>query len=199
VARAGPILRAPVLIAAGSLIVHEGRYLVGYGDHAHEAEAAQGHAYLTDAVVPTIEVLLVLAVGALVLAFIRAMRGLEPEPRPVGFSPAWLRATLALQAVYATQELAEGWLAAGHPTGVAGVLGHGGWTAFLIAIAVGAVVGLLLRGAAAAVRWAARRHGARPPVAASPLRDASLPAAPLLRALAPLARGDAGRAPPAFA
>jgi hypothetical protein len=199
VARAGRILRAPVLLATGSLVVHEGRYLAGYGDHAHEAEAAQGHAYLSDAVVPTIQVLLVLSVVALVIAFVRAMRGLEPEPRPIAFGPAWLRATLVLQTVYATQELAEGWLSAGHPPGVAGVLGHGGWTAFVIAIAVGAVVALLLRGAVAVVRWAARRHRARPPAADPPLRDAPLPDSPLLTALAPLARGDAGRAPPAFA
>ena len=144
-------------------------------------------------------VLLVLAVIALVFAFVRAMRGLELEPRSVAFGPAWQRSTLALQAVYATQELAEGWLAAGHPPGVAAVLGHGGWTAFLIAIAVGAVVALLLRGAAAAVRWAASRHRARPPVPAPALRDAPLPDPPLLTALAPLARGDAGRAPPALA
>ena len=196
---AGRILRAPALIAAGSLVVHEGRYVAGYGEQSHSAQADQGHAYLWDAVVPTIEVLLALTVGALVLAFVRAMRGLAPEPRPVAFVPAWVRATLALQAVYTTQELAEGWLASGHPPGVAGVLGHGGWTAFAIAVAVGALIALLLRGAVAAVRWAAARGSAAAPPAEPALRDRQLPVAPLLRQLAPLARGDAGRAPPAFA
>jgi hypothetical protein len=199
VPRAGRILRAPALIAGGSLLVHQGRYLIGYGDHAGEAEAAQGHAYLSDAVVPAVEVLLALCAGALVLAFVRAMRGLDPEPRPVAFAPAWLRATLALQAVYTTQELAEGWLSEGHPPGVAGVLGHGGWTAFAVAVAVGALIALLVRGAVAAVRWAARRRPSSPAPSAAPALKAALPDAPLLTALAPLARGHAGRAPPAFA
>ena len=156
-ARLGSILRAPALIAAGSLAVHELRYLVGYGGHSHSVQAEQGHAYLLDAVVPTVAALVGLVAAALGLAVLRALRGLDPEPRRVAFGSAWLRAAVALQVIYAGQELAEGWMAHGHPPGIAGVLGHGGWTAFAIAILVGALVALLLRGAAAAIRWAARR------------------------------------------
>lgn len=179
--------------------MHEGRYLAGYGGGAHAAEAEQGHGYLAEAVIPAVQVLVALSVGALVLAFVRAMRGRAIEPRPAPFNRAWVRATLALQGVYTTQELAEGWLASGHPPGIDGVLGHGGWTAYAIAVGAGALVALLLRGAAAAVRWAANRP-ARPAAAPPPLLgDTTLPVTPVVPRLAPLARGDAGRAPPAFA
>jgi hypothetical protein len=198
VARLGAILRAPALIAAGSLAVHEGRYLAGYGGHSHEAQAEQGHAYLVDAVIPTVWALVGLAFVALVVAFFRAMRDLDPAPRPVRFAPTWIGAALALQVIYTGQELLEGYLAHGHPPGVAGVLGHGGWTAYAIAVAIGALVALLLRGAAAAVRWAAARAPRRP-LAAAPARRLTLPVAPDAVPLAPLARGDAGRAPPSFA
>jgi hypothetical protein len=199
VAWLGRTLRAPALLAAGSLVVHEGRYLVGYGEHSHEVQAEHGHAYLTDAVVPTTAALLALCLVALVLALVRAHRGASPpiSGRPA-FGVAWLRATLILQSVYAAQELGEGWLTRGHPPGVAGVLGNGGWTAFAIAIAVGALVALLLRGVDAAFEligpharlWA-------PQVRALALTR--LPATPIVAPLAPLARGAAGRAPPAFA
>ena len=49
-------------------------------------------------------------------------------------------------AVFIAQETVEGMLAAAHPAGVAAVLGHGGWIAAPIALAVGRVVAYLLGG-----------------------------------------------------
>ena len=66
---------------------------------------------------------------------------------------------MALVAAYCGQELIEGWLAAGHPAGVAGVLEHGGWIALVCAPLVGGLVALAARGAAAATEpRAARLH-----------------------------------------
>ena len=44
-----------------------------------------------------------------------------------------------------------------HGGGLAGVVGHGGWTAFAFAVLLGALVALLLRGADAAIAYAGRR------------------------------------------
>ena len=62
-----------------------------------------------------------------------------------------------LVAVYAVQEFLEGLVAAGHPGGVHGIVGHGGWWAGVLAVAVGAVIALLLRVATVVVEAVARR------------------------------------------
>jgi len=58
---------------------------------------------------------------------------------------------MTLAAAYCGQELIEGWLAAGHPAGVAGlVLQHGGWIGLACAPIVGGLIALAVRGATAA-------------------------------------------------
>ena len=71
----------------------------------------------------------------------------------------WALATGWLLAVYVAQESLEGQLAAGHPAGLTGILGHGGWLAILLSAAAGAVVALALRGASAAIELAAGGTG----------------------------------------
>ena len=91
----------------------------------------------------------------------------------------------------------EGALAEGHPAGVAGVVGHGGWLAIPLALAVGALVAAAARGAEALETLGDPR----------PIPALRLPAPPLVaapgRAVAVvggrvLARHLAGRAPPAL-
>jgi hypothetical protein len=109
----------------------------------------------------------------------------------------WLTVALALLAIFAGQELLEGSFASGHLGGLAAVVGDGGWWAAPVALLVGGLLALALRGADAleqaldatriALRVRARGDGglaARPRVA------------PALARLAPLARSAAGRAPP---
>jgi hypothetical protein len=190
---APPRLRAVALVAAGALVLHELRYLVGFGHEADTALAHQGHGYLSLAGVGV--GLLVATAAAQLLALLgRARRGDAEGGKPRPFRVTWLAVAVALAAVYTSQELAEGLFATGHPAGLAGVFGHGGWVAYPLALAVGAVVALGLRGAAAAVRAvAALRRPPRIRLRARAWRSPPAVDAPRLPVLALCA---AGRAPP---
>lgn len=187
-----PLLAA--LIAVAELVLHELRYVVGYGSDAGIALAEQGHGYLT-AVSLAVVVLLAVALGRLLLAFRRALHTATASPVPP-FGLLWLAAICALLAIYSSQELLEGVLSTGHPDGFAALAVNGGWSAIPLAVALGGVVALVLRGASAA-ESAIAAHGRR--------RDAT-PCRRALRVrrrldvervrLAPLASRGAGRAPP---
>src|ERR1019366_4753159 len=101
-----------------------------------------------------------------------------------------LLAWAGLVAIYATQELLEELLASGHPGGVAGVFGHGGWWAVPVAAIVAAGITALQRVARVVLRVAA---DARPRLWTA-LLGLAVPAGSVLRAPAPLARAYAGRA-----
>jgi hypothetical protein len=193
-------LRAGALLAAGALAVHELRYLAGYGSDAAHVLGAQGHAYLIP-VLPLVTLLLALALARFLLALIDPSRaaggapGVAGEARGPRLPVLWLGSTVCLWTVYACQELLEGALAPGHPAGIAGVVGQGGWVAFAAALAVGLLVALLLRGADAAISArASRGHRWAPGGAAQP-SQAPPRVVDLLRP-APLAGSFAGRAPP---
>jgi hypothetical protein len=186
--------RAVALLAAGSIIVHELRYTLAYGPNAAEALAQQGHSYL-----PMVEALAMVLLGVAAVRFgmslLRARSGLVVEARPPSFARLWLCATAALTAVFTLQEGFEGEFAAGHPGGLVGIFGDGGWTAILLAALVGAVIALLARVAHQAIELVAR-HAARPR-----LRPSSLPLRVGFRSLPSrhqrvLAWKLAGRAPP---
>jgi hypothetical protein len=181
-------LRCFALLGAGSLGLHELRYLIGYGGDAGPALAAQGHGYL-DAVTAGLALVLVAALAALIAALVRGQGPSAPSPH--SWPALSVVASGALLAVFMTQELVEGALAAGHPAGLAGVAGHGGWIAAPLALAIGAAVAALLRGADAAIarfalprrrprlrapRTAPRRAPLRVPSAAHPVLAA--PGAP---------------------
>lgn len=189
-----PLLAA--LIAVAELVLHELRYLVGYGADAGIALADQGHGYLTLASLAVV-VGLALALGRLLLAFRRALRTATASSVPP-FGLLWLAAVCALLAIYCSQELLEGLLSTGHPDGFAALAVNGGWSAIPLAIALGAVVALVLRGAAAAesVLASARRRSAAAPT--RPPRASRRPDIVRVRR-APLAARCAGRAPPAAA
>jgi hypothetical protein len=170
--------------------VHELRYALAYGDHAGSEASAQGHAYLT----VLLPVVVLAALFASAHALLRFAGGPASGDVRRRFVRLWLGCTVALAAAYCGQELIEAWLATGHPGGVAGVLGHGGWIALACAPVVGGLVALAVRGAAAAVQPGASASGWRPrpagaPAVVSPTTVFQPPPDPVARFLA-------GRGPP---
>jgi hypothetical protein len=182
--------RLAALLAAGALAVHELRYALAYGDHAGREASAQGHAYVT----VLLPVVVLAALFAAAHALLRFAGGPASGSRGHRFTGLWLGCTVALVAAYCGQELVEGWLAAGHPAGVAGVFEHGGWIALVCAPLVGGLVALAVRGAAAASEPRARVAAWRPRRAAAPA--AASPAPVLQPSPDPLARFLAARGPP---
>jgi hypothetical protein len=84
----------------------------------------------------------------------------------------------------------------GHPAGVAGIFGYGGWWAIPAALCVGLILAAIFHGARWALDEVARRNA--PSVTKPPSQDLT-PARPvdaLLPRLAPLAAGCSGRGPP---
>jgi hypothetical protein len=188
---------AVAVMPAAVLGVHAVRYRLAFGADAGRVEHAHGHAYLT-ALTPAVAVLAALGVGGLLVRAARAWaRGGDAPPRP-RLRRQWLLAALALLAVYTGQELLEGALAPGHPAGIAGVVGHGGWWALPAAVALGGAVAFVLGAAAAAERLAlAVRPRAARPRRGPPVFVSRGPGAPMRPRRTPLARRAAERAPPA--
>jgi hypothetical protein len=184
-------LRLAGLLAAGSLAVHQLRYAAGYGSESSRALADQGHGYLGPAGA-VIALLLAVALGVFVGAL---LRGRHSAGRHARFRSLWLVATASLSAIYVGQELIEGALADGHPEGLAGVVAHGGWLAFAVAAAVGALVALAMRGADAAL--AAARAGRALSLARPAAPPVLLPLPQLRRPAAPCAASPPARGPPA--
>jgi hypothetical protein len=185
--------RAGALLATGAYGIHQLRYLLAYGDHSHEQLASQGHAYLT-VLGPALAGLTALAAVEFLARLVRARRRSGPD-RPLSRpSTLWGLATGWLLAVYVAQESLEGQLAAGHPAGLTGILGHGGWLAILLSAAVGAVVALALRGASAAIELAAGGTGYR--VRQWKRASTTLPAIFQKPALDPVSLFLAARGPP---
>jgi hypothetical protein len=191
-------IRAGALIAVGALGVHDLRYLLAYRGHAGQELALQGHGYLRLAT-PLIAGLVVLAAAAFATRLARAYTGGGGEDRRLpSTSRMWALASALLVAIYSCQEWMEGLLATGHPAGLSAPFSHGGWLAIPLAVVIGLLVALALRGAAAAIAVAAARGRAR----LSPPSPHPLPS-PVGRSvwIAPpqgaLARRLAPRAPPA--
>jgi hypothetical protein len=185
------------LMPAGAFGVHQLRYWLAYGTHAGAALQHQGHSYL-HSVAPWIVVLLALGLGAFLLALGRAFGGRTSLPRhTLSFAALWLLCSAALVALYVSQELLEGLFATGHPGGLAGVFGYGGWWSVPAAVAVGLVLAASFHGARLVLHTVARhrarasRGASRAPVTSGGWRPVLLPA------LAPLADGWSGRGPPA--
>jgi hypothetical protein len=181
-----------LLIPAAALVVHQARYTLAYGARANAELAAQGHSYLYSVVPWTI---FALGIGASL--FLRRAAHAARTGRSGTFTRTsafalWSITTVALLAIYAVQESLEGLEVAGHPGGVAGVLGHGGWWAVPAAAVVALGVVAILRLGRAVLRFASRLGQA------GRLRSARLPLpfSVALVAPAPLALAAAGRAPP---
>ena len=184
------------LMPPAAFAVHQLRYWLAFGGHAGVFLNRQGHLYL-HSLAPWLAVAVAIAIGAFLQALGRALGGQRSLPRySLSFTALWLICAAALVAIYMTQELLEGVLATGHPGGLVGVFGYGGWWSVPAALAVGLVLAAAFHGA----RWALtevaeRRAGSlttrRARISVPRLRF-SVPAP----RLAPLADGWSGRGPP---
>jgi hypothetical protein len=185
--------RGFLLLPAAAYVVHQLRYKLAYGSQANQMLAAQGHGYL-DSLAPWLALMLGIAFGAFLLRVARAFASRDADRRSRSFLGLWTITWAALVLLYTTQEFLEGYFAVGHPGGFAGIFGHGGWWAPIVAVPVAAALAALLHVAHVLVRIAARFTESYPAARSSaPLRRLS----PLLRApLPPLAGSAAGRAPP---
>ena len=185
--------RGFLLLPAAAYLVHQLRYKLAYGSQANQMLAAQGHGYL-DSLAPWLVLMLGIAFGAFLLRVARAFASHDDARRSRSFLGLWAITWASLVLLYTTQEFLEGFFAVGHPGGFAGIFGHGGWWAPIIAVPVAAVLAALLHVAHVLVRIAARLTESYPSARSSaPVRRLS----PALRApLPPLAGSAAGRAPP---
>jgi hypothetical protein len=183
------------LLAAGSLLVHELRYVAGYGSGYRQALAEQGHSYTAW--------LEALAMGLIALSALRfaillgsASRAARPRTRPPRLGRLWLGAAGGLAVIYTLQEGLEGAFAPGHPSGLLGVYGHSGWTALLFSLLVGGLIALITRLAHEAIEFVAARTTRRPRQRASarPLHCGR--STVLVHRPEVLALNMAGRAPP---
>ena len=152
VRRSASPLRCAAWLAAGSLAVHELRYALAFGGEASQRLGESGHGYLT-LLTPAVTIALAVAAGR---AIVRP--GGDPSR---SWRRTWLLVSAALVAIYVGQELAEGWLAAGHENGLSGVFGAGGWIALPCALALGALATAGLHGRAAVRRLLASARSIR--------------------------------------
>ena len=179
---------------AAALVVHQARYTLTYGTRANAELAAQGHSYLHSVVPWTILGLGVAASGFLRRAARAARTGESGAFTRLSAVALWSITTAGLLVIYLVQETLEALSASGHPSGVSGMLGRGGWWAIPAAAVVALGVVALLRLGRAVLRLASRLV---PPAAR--LRRGTrvrLPFSVALVAPAPLALAAAGRAPP---
>lgn len=188
-------LRGAALLPAGAYAVHQLRYFVTFGGHAEHELAAQGHAYLTALTAP-IALLCAAAVGCFVGRLAQAWRGAAPGQRnQPGVRRVWLTTAALLVLIYVGQELLEGFLTTGHPGGLIGVFGAGGWSAVPLAVIVGGLIALALWAGHRALAFVGGlRRASRP----RPRRRVCTrrPRSVMRPRTAPLATKAAGRAPP---
>ena len=192
--RHGAVPRSAALIALAALGVHQLRYLLAYGGGAHEELARQGHGYLFGA----LPILIGFAVATIAAGLLRAALTSSPAP---ALASVRCRAAVyagAVLAVFAVQETTEGALFAGHASGLAAVLGAGGWLALPLALLFGSLCALLDGGLARIERSIAAAAGS-PQTRRWQLRTARVTSwrgTPLPSR--PLAFGLARRPPPAL-
>jgi hypothetical protein len=208
-----PRLRAAALMPAAVLTVHQLRYLLAFGGGTGQELEKEGHQYLSALAAP-IAMSVAILVGLFLARLAGAWREGEADAargRGAGASPsrrggatpsAWrgffrlaLTIGAALLALYSCQELLEGMLSSGHPGGFEGVFGEGGWWSVPLSLAFGLAIAAALRGARAAIRWAAARHR-RPKISHGRPAPAPRPRRLALPRPVPLAGAAAGRAPP---
>jgi hypothetical protein len=178
---------------AAAFAVHQLRYGLAYGSHARAALAAQGHAYL-HSLVPWLVVTLAVGLARFVRRAAQALRtGDAGTSMCTSFAMLWAVTFGGLLGIYAVQESLEEYFASGHPTGMAGVFGHGGWwslpAAALVSVIVVAALRLGRSIVQAAGRLAPRRYH-------FPVIRQIVPNGLVFVPARPLTRSAAGRAPP---
>ena len=184
------------LMPPAAFAVHQLRYWLAFHGGAGAELARQGHSYL-HSVVPWLVVLLALAIGAFLLALGRAFGGQRTPARyGLSFAALWLTCAASLVAIYGTQEFLEGLLATGHPAGLVGIFGFGGWWSIPAAACVALVLAAIFHGA----RWvlnevSERRTRGRAP-SITVIFVGLVQSDVAHSRLTPLAEGWSGRGPP---
>ena len=123
------------LVPAAALAVHQLRFMLAFGGHAGVELARQGHSYL-HSLVPWIMLLIGLAVGGVLVGVGSGSRGQRSVSRhTLSLVALWMVCSVCLVAIYVAQEFLEGLFATGHPAGLAGIFGYGGWWSIPAAVA----------------------------------------------------------------
>ena len=157
--RAVPGLGKTALLPPAALAVHQLRYMLAYGSATGPELERTGHSYL-HSVVPWLILLIALVAGGFLRTLGQAFsRETTARRYSLSFVVLWLACTGALVAIFVGQELLEGWFAVGHPAGVVGVFGYGGWWAIPAAACVGLALAAAFHGARWIVEVVARRAG----------------------------------------
>ena len=179
-----------MVLLAGAVTLHQ----LVYG-LARVQPDAHAHAYL-DWLRPVLFARVVAGAAEVVVRALGIHR--RPRAQPPRARVLWPVMSALLLAVFAVQEATEALLAGGGHAHALNelVVGHGLWIALPLALIVGAVLALALRGAAAADRVCPIVVAARlvPPATAPPVCRAPITVALALRGV--LGRTLAGRGPP---
>jgi hypothetical protein len=184
------------LMPAAAFAVHQLRYWLAFGSNAGAELQRQGHSYL-HSVAPWLVMLIAVALGAFLVALGRALGGRSSLQRHgISFLALWLICAACLVALYVTQELLEGLFATGHPAGLPGIFGYGGWWSIPAALGVGLVLAATFHGARRVLDELARRRSPRRQLHSRTRFRPRRTSDPLLPRLAPLAGGWSGRGPP---
>lgn len=184
------------LMPAAAFAVHQLRYWLAFGARTGAELQAQGHSYL-HSLVPWIMLPVAIAVGVFLQALGRAVGGHCSLPRQTfSFAVLWALCAACLILIYSFQEFLEGLLTAGHPGGLVGIFGYGGWWSIPAASGVGLVLASLFYGVHWVLREVARLCRSREASTSHPNRSPDRPRDVLPRRLAPMAEGWSGRGPP---
>jgi hypothetical protein len=192
----GGCLARAALVPAAALVVHQLRFVLAFGSSAGAELARQGHSYL-HSVVPWIVLLIGVAIGGFLWGLGRALAGQRSAARyTLSLATLWVVCSVCLVAIYVTQEFLEGLFATGHPGGLAGIFGYGGWWSIPAAACVGVVLAAIFHGARWVLNEVSERCIAAPRRTTARIFAASTPSDAVLPRLAPLAEGWSGRGPP---
>jgi hypothetical protein len=186
--------RALALLPLSALGVHQLRYELAFGGDAGHELAAEGHAYLTS-LTPLLVLAAALGAAELLTRLARAWYGRDGSGRRTSLPALALAVAVSLVVIYVGQELLEGLLATGHPGGLIGVFGDGGWWSVPLAIGFGAGIALLLRGADMAIALIAHARSPARTRPVTPGREGA-PRVVILPVRSPFASAAPGRAPP---
>lgn len=182
-------LRPVTLIAGGAFAVHELSYLAGFGTAG--SHAPTDHSYVT-ALLPALAIVAALALFATVERGVTGRR-----TRPASPPTRILTYTAAILSLFFGQEMVEGLLAGANPVQIATVLAAHGVMAIPLALALGLVAWLAMRGLETVEARIATRFER-----STPRRAARLGLRPrwldVVLSPALLAGGAAARAPPSL-
>ena len=184
------------LLPPAAFAVHQLRYWLAYGSNAGVELQRTGHSYL-HSVVPWLVLLLALVVGGFLRALGRAFAGQTSRARfTLSLTAMWLTCSAALIAIFACQEFLEGLFATGHPAGLVGIFGYGGWWSIPAALSIGLVLATVLHGARWLVRKVAHRRARPYLLVIGPVLRPARPRDAVVVRPAPLVSGWSGRGPP---